>query len=325
MSRSTCKEAVIMHHQVVLGYSTTTVAQNVDQLWVWWFYPEIREIWDGWWLTHFTLCITRTTAGLSWNPLMIFEPIAQIDIIFPPSLWFSDTYPQLYLFWHFFHISQIPFFALFFFLHRFHYLTTHCPCRPPAPLSTHTQSQAFCVPPHSQRRTEMSRSPLVPSCPPSRSPPWAAGSRVFPRVSGWGSDNLSLVHTVIAQGRLSTLFARRRWEKRATGEMQTPPGNPDATGTEILLPGSILSCQRRLGSQSRRSRRIITLNSHSFGLLWGLTSEQVFFFSHDLGKKGFFFSEEEQQILHLWLWPESYCYHLAVTFGHCTWSIHFYL
>lgn len=124
----------------------------------------------------------------------------------------------------------------------------------------------------------MSRSPLGPSCPPSRSPPWAAGSRVFPRVSGWGSDNLSLVHTVIAQGRLSTLFPRRRWEKRATGEMQTPPGNPDATGTEILLPGSILSCQRRLRSQSRRSRRIITLNSHSFGLLWGLTSEQVFFF-----------------------------------------------
>lgn len=143
----------------------------------------------------------------------------------------------------------------------------------------------------------MSRSPLGPSCPPSRSPPWAAGSRVFPRVSGWGSDNPSLVRTVIAQGRLSTLFPRRRWEKRATGEMQTPPGNPDATGTEILLPGSILSCQRRLGSQSRRSRRIITLNSHSFGLLWGLTSEQVFFFffSHDLGKKGYFFQKRSNK------------------------------
>lgn len=50
----------------------------------------------------------------------------------------------------------------------------------------------------------------------------------------------------------------------------------------------------------------------------------LFFFPRP-AKKGFFFSEEEQQILHLWLWPESDCYHLAVTFGHCTWSIHLYL
>lgn len=53
--------------------------------------------------------------------------------------------------------------------------------------------------------------------------------------------------------------------------------------------------------------------------LWPVNT--VFFFlSHDLGggEKKFIFSEEEQQTLHLWLWPESCCYHLAATFGHCT-------
>lgn len=180
---------------------------------------------------------------------------------------------------------MFPFFLLlsvcfFLFFYEFHYPLSSNPS-----FSTHTFN-TFCVPPHSQRRTEMSSSPMGLSCPPSRPPPWAAGSQVFPRVSGWGSDNPSLVHTVIAQGRLSTLFPCRRWEKRASGEMQTPPGNPDATRTKILLPGSILSCQQRLGSQSRR---IITLNSHSFGLLCGLTSEHVFFSSHELGKRVPFF------------------------------------
>lgn len=42
-----------------------------------------------------------------------------------------------------------------------------------------------------------------------------------------------------------------------------------------------------------------------------------FFFNPRPGKKGFLFPDEEQQIAHLWLWPESYCYHLVATFGTC--------
>lgn len=89
-----------------------------------------------------------------------------------------------------------------------------------------------CVSPHSTTHAQRSPQPnLGQPAHPAGPSPWAARAQGFPRVSGWGLDNPSLVGTVIAEGHLSALFPFRQWEKRATGETQTPPGNPDATST----------------------------------------------------------------------------------------------
>lgn len=84
---------------------------------------------------------------------------------------------------------------------------------------------------HTHTPSKITTTQLRPACPPSRPPPWAARAQGFPRVSGWGLDNPSLVRTVITEGHLSMLFPFRQWEKQATGEIQKSPGNPDAPST----------------------------------------------------------------------------------------------
>lgn len=96
---------------------------------------------------------------------------------------------------------------------------------------TFPRTSLFLCAPDTHTPTKITTTQLRPACPPSRPPPWAARAQGFPRVSGWGLDNPFLVRTVITEGHLSMLFPFRQWEKQATGEMQKPPGNPDAPST----------------------------------------------------------------------------------------------
>lgn len=195
--------------------------------------------------------ITRTTTRLSWN--------SSIDDFWAncTNWWHfsSFTVVQWHLFTSLFILAFLSYLRDTVLLSFFFLLPISLPTPNPAfNTYTHTQSQAFCVPPHSQRRTEMSRSPLGPSCPPSRSPPWAAGSQVFPRVSGLGSDNPSLVHTVIAQGHLSTLFPAQTVRKTgnwrnadATGESRCNRHRDPFTWINIVLPAAArLTKQKKL-------------------------------------------------------------------------------
>lgn len=83
---------------------------------------------------------------------------------------------------------------------------------------------------------------LWPVCLPSKPPPWAARAQGFPRVSGWGLDNPSLVRPVIRESSVNVVSiqtARKtgNWRKaEATGESRCTKYLDPITCINIIHP-----------------------------------------------------------------------------------------
>lgn len=281
---------------------------------------------DG--FTHFTHCITRTTTGLSWN--------SSIDDFWANCTnwrhFSSFTVVQWHLFTTLFILAFLPYLIdtfLWSFFFSFTDCTTSlpteglggCPCRPPGPLSTHTHTlnhrPSVFLHTHKDARRWAGAHWGRPAHPAGllRGQP---GPGSFPgcRVEAQTTSPLStlLLHRVVcphcfhADGEKNGQLEKCR---RRRGIQMQPA--PRSFYLDQYCPASGGSAHKAEGAGGLLHSTVIHLGCCG---VWQVN--KFFFFFPRPAKKGLFFSEEEQQILHLWLWPESYCCHLAVTFGHCT-------